>query len=239
MIKKEFLVTDFSGISRYLHKNSTSCTLYKYKDKNSYKYDFDEYTFVLEEYKTFNKLILISRDEVVLDEKILNLQEVSDDRRYSKEYIKLFGNPKDYEFDEKKVFQRCDEVGLSKLNLHFKMGMECSKVFRVILYRLNQLFLLEYAQYMKKKISYDELENRHKQLLEGVKLSKKVFYKNIIKKILEDLEDIYMLLNDQETFDRYVLNFQMFIHEKNFYNKKDVDEPIYFFEKKEELLGLL
>jgi len=159
--------------------------------------------------------------------------------RYSKEYLDLFGNPKNYEFDEKKIFEKCDNAGQARLDLHFKDGMSRAKVFRVVLYRLNQIFTLEYAQYLKKEIEYEVLESTHKKLTKAIKYSKKVFDIQTIKQIKTDFEDLYMLLNHQDTFERYVLNFQMFIHEKSFYNVDEADKPIHFYDKKEKLFKLI
>lgn len=238
-MKREFLVENHKDLNKYLQKNSLTCKLYRYKNKNSYMYEFKDYTYVLEKYKKFKKLVLIIEEEVLLDETILRLEEITDDKRYSKEYLTLFGNPKSYEFDEKQVFEKCDGAGLSRLDLHFKMGMNSSSVFRVILYRLNQIFTLEYAKYLKKTTEYENLENCHIKLLKALKLSKNFFDNEIIKRIKNDFEDLYMLLNHQDTFERYVLNFQMFIHEKSFYNSDNADKPIYFFDKKEKLFKLI
>ena len=237
-MKREFLVKD-KKVQDYLQKNSLTCKLYRYKDKNSYMYEFNDFSYVLEEYKSFKKLVLISENEVILDEEILSLEELTNDKRYSKEYLELFGNPKNYEFDEKKIFEKCDYSGLTRLDLHFKDGMSSSTVFKVVLYRLNQIFTLEYAQYLKKEIEYEVLEKTHNKLTKALKYSKKIFDKQIIKQIKTDFEDLYMLLNHQDTFERYVLNFQMFIHEKSFYNADEANKPIYFFSKKEKLFKLI
>ena len=236
-MKREFLVENQKNLNSYLQKNSLTCKLYKYKDKNSYMYEFDDFSYVLEEHKSFKKLVLISEKDVALDEVVSNLQEITDDIRYSKEYLKLFGNPKSYDFDEKKIFEKCDNAGLSRLDLHFKDGMSSAKVFRVVLYRLNQIFTLQYA--MKKEIEYAKLEKSHKKLLKALKLSKNIFDKETISKIITDFEDLYMLLNHQETFEKYVLNFQMFINEKSFYDTKEGENPIGFFDKKDKLLKLI
>lgn len=238
-MKREFLVENYKKTNKYLQKNSLSCKLYRYKDKNSYMYEFTDFTYVLEEYKKFKKLVLISKEDIVLDEVIASLEEITDDKRYSKKYLKLFGNPKNYEFDEKKIFEKCDSAGLTRLDLHFKDGMSSAKVFRVVLYRLNQIFILEYEQYLKKEIEYEVLEESHKSLVKALKYSKKIFDQQIIKQIKKDFEDLYMLLNHQDTFERYVLNFQMFIYEDSFYSIKESDKPIYFFKKQKQLLGLI
>ncbi len=235
-MKREFLVENQSNLNIYLQQNSLSCKLYRYKDKNSYVYKFEDYALVLEEYKDFSKLVFISKKNINLENPIKSLKEITEDKRYSKEYLDIFGSPKSYEFDENKVFEKCDNAGLSKLALHFKMGMSSAKVFRVVLYRLNQVFTLQYA--MKKDLDYTKLESTHKKLLKVLKLSKNVFDKEIISKIIDDFEDLYMLLNHQDTYERFVLNFQMFIHEKSFYNLVDAHSPIGFYEKKDKLFKL-
>jgi len=251
-MKREFLVENHN-VQDYLQKSSLTCKLYKYKDKNSYMYEFDGFSYVLEEYKSFKKLVLISEESVVLDETVEKLKEITDDidetveklkeitddKRYSKEYLNLFGDPKSNEFDEKRVFEKCDNAGLFRLDLHFKDGMSSAKVFRIILYRLNQIFTLEYEKYIKKEIDYDVLETSHQKLLKALKFSKKIFYTVTIEQLKDDCEDLYMLLNHQETFERYVLNFQMFIHEKSFYNTNEAEKPIHFFDKKEKLFKLI
>ena len=238
IIKKEFLLTGKEA-HVYLQNKSLSCTLYKYQDKNSYMYKFENFSYILEEYKSFKKLVFLSSKEVSLNPAISKLREITDDKKYSKNFLKLFGEPKSYEFDEKDIFDRCDTIGLSRLDLHFKDGMSSAQVFRVILYRLNQVFILEYDRYMKKEIEYKLLERVHMKLLKALKYSKIFFDRKIRKQIKDDIDDLYMLLNHKKTFQRYVLNFQVFIYEKSFYNSLKANKPIYFFEKKEKLFELL
>ena len=218
-MKRIFLVNNIKDIQTYLTENSLTCKLYKYKEKNSYAYEFFEYTCVLEEYKKsldgLVLLVVISNKEISLDEKIQNLLEVTDDAKYSKEYLTLFGNPKNYEFDIEKVFERCDSIGLDKMDLNFEMGMSVSKVFRVILYRLSQF--------------YFENPTKTKKLKKAYKLAKRVFDKSAI----ENLEDS---LDEPEI---YALNFKAFIEENNFFETELSKKPVYFFEKKEKLFALV
>jgi len=214
-MKRIFLVTN--DIHQYLTKNSLTCKLYKYADKNSYMYEFEKFSCVLEEYKKplegLVLLVVIGPQE--LDEPIKSLQEVSDDKRYSKEYLTLFGTPESYEFDEKKVFVKCDSVGLNKMNLHFMQGMTMSKVFRVILYRLSQF--------------YFEDSSKTKKLKKAYKLANKVFENRIIDNLIENLDDPQL----------YALNFKAFIQEANFFETDFSKKPIYFFDKKEKLFDLV
>ncbi|WP_024954813.1 hypothetical protein [Sulfurospirillum arcachonense] len=243
-MKREFLVHKCKELHEYLQEKSNSCTLYKYADKNSYKYEFEDRIYVLEQYKNslsnLNKLILIAKEKVSIDKKIQKLQEITDDKRYQSKYLKLFGNPKNYDFDVSLVLKKCDAVGLSRLDLHFHIGMSCSKVFRVLLYRLNQIFILQYEAYRKNDIDteYKDLEKTHTKLCSILKLAYEVFDEKIIKCIEKDFENLDSLLDYQETYERYVLNFQTFVHEESFYDTMLAQEAIYFFNKKEKVFKL-
>lgn len=214
-MKREFLVENYKDISKYLQKNSLTCKLYKYADKNSYMYEFENCTYVLEDYKKFKKLVLICEKEITLDKTIISLQEITNDERYSKEYLKLFGNPKKYEFDLEKVLKKCDSVGTNKMSLTFPLGVSTTKVFKVVLYRLNQL--------------YNNDKTKIKKLKKAYKLAKKVFDEEVVNKLLNNIEN-------QEVYD---LNFKAFINEESFFDTEVSQKPIYFYEKKEKLFDLV
>ena len=218
-MKRIFLVNKTKDIEQYLAKNSLTCKLYKYKDKNSYMYEFSDFSCVLEEYKKplfgLVFLVVISKKDVLFDENIIRLQEITEDKKYSKEYLNLFGNPKSYDFDIKKVFEKCDSVGLNKMDLNFEMGMSISKVFRVVLYRLSQFYFADITEVKKLKKVY--------------KLAKKVFDKSVIENLIESIEEPEI----------YALNFQAFIEEDSFFETDLSKEPIYFFKKKEKLFELV
>jgi hypothetical protein len=218
-MKRIFLVTKLKDIRTYLAENSLTCILYKYKDKNSYAYEFLGYSCVLEEYKKPNKglniLVVISDKELILNEKIENLQEITDDERYSKEYLSLFGNPKNYEFDIEKVFEKCNNVGLDQMDLNFEMGMSLSKVFRVILYRLSQFYFAD--------------TTKAKKLQKAYKLARDVFDKNVIDNLIDSME----------IPEIYALNFKAFIKEESFFETDLSKKPVYFFDKKEKLFNLV
>ncbi len=238
-MKREFLVDDIKAINSYLRENSLASKLYRYRDKNSYMYEFDGYCYVLEVYDGFEKLILVSERDTALARCVEQLEEITDDQRYTKEYLELFGNPKKYEFDENKLFKKCDSSAVSGLDLRFKDGMSSAKVFRVILYRLNQIFTLKYGGYIKKEIEYEELEQSYKRFLKALKYSKEFFNHKIIKQIKNDFEELDVLLSDKESFERFELDFQMFAHEESFYNTQNSNKAIGFFRSKKKLFGLL
>ena len=218
-MKRIFLVNNTKDIQQYLTKNSLTCKLYKYADKNSYAYECKNFNCVLEEYKKPLEglvfLVVIANNELVLDEQINNLQEITDDIQYSKEYLKLFGNPKNYEFDIQKVFDKCKSVGLNKMNLHFEMGMSTSKVFRVVLYRLSQFYFKDTTKVKKLEKAY--------------KLAKEIFDKSTIDNLLDSLTEPEI----------YALNFKAFIKEDIFFETDLSKKPIYFFDKKEKLFELV
>jgi len=218
-MKRVFLVDKTQDINTYLTKNSLTCKLYKYSEKNSYMYEFSDFTCVYEEYKKPNQglhiLVVIFEKEIALDEKIKNLQDITADERYSKESLKLFGNPKNYEFDVKKVFAKCDSIGLEKMDLHFEMGMSVSKVFKVILYRLSQFYFADTTKTKKLKKAY--------------KLAKKVFDASVIENLVDSLSEPEI----------YTLNFKAFIEEEVFFETDLSKQAVYFFEKKQKLFDLV
>ncbi|MBL0703005.1 MAG: hypothetical protein JJV95_03355 [Sulfurospirillum sp.] len=237
-MKREFLIEEQKDLYIYLQTKSLASKLYKYENRDSYVYEFEKYTYVLERYEEFNKLVLIGKKNMVLNDIIGNLKEITNDIRYTKEYLALFGNPKNYEFDEKEIFKKCDNDELEELNLFLKNGMNSAKVFRVILYKLNKNFTLKYEQYTKLEIKYIVLEKIHKKIMEVLKYSKNIFDQQIIDKITEDFENLHLLLDNREIFEKYTLNFQIFIHEESFYNKDDANKPIYFFKNRANLFRL-
>jgi len=229
--KRKYLVKECESIKEYLEKDSYSFKLYNYTDKNSSVYEFEDFIYVLEEYKKpllgLYVLVLVSNQEIELFEQ---LEEITDDKRYKKEYLKRFGNPSSYDFNPKDVFRKCDSVGLIRLDLHFSSGMSSLKVFRVLLYRLNQLFSLQYENFVNKNSGFDVLQDSHKRLKTMLGFSKGIFDKKIIKILLKDFDDLYMLINHKSMMDRYKLNFELFIQEDSqFYWNKDKEMPIYSF----------
>lgn len=232
-MKREFLVENIKDIKTYLQENSLTCKLYKYEDKKSYMYEFVDCTYILEEYKSLCKLVLIGKKKLSINKIIKKLKDITNDKRYSRKYLTLFGNPKKYTFDVESVFSKCDSIGLAKMDLHFLGGMDSIKVFRVLLYRLNQLFLLQYEKFLNNNLEYEVLKNAHVKLKNTLKCSSGVFDKRIIKSIIKDLNDLYIILNHQDKIDRYKMNFQYFIEdESSFYEKNTNQKPIYFVVKK-------
>lgn len=234
---RKFLVSLREPIKKYLQSASRSVKVFEYAAKSSFVYDLKDRIYVLEEYKKpllgLNILVLISKKDVMLDEKIQKLQEISSDIRYSKEQLKRFGNPSDYDFEVSEVLKKCDSVALAPLDLHFLAGMNTINVFRVLLYRLNQLFTLRYEEFEQDNSKFYFLQDAHIRLKNILKLSKGVFDKKIINLLKKDVDNLYLLVNHHDKMERYLLNFTLFIHEdSSFYELKKADIAICFFIKK-------
>lgn len=234
---RKFLVGVCEPVKTHLQSGSKAVKVFEYVAKTSFFYDFQDRIYVLEEYKKpllgLNILVLISQKDAQLDEKLEKLQDITADVRYTKEYLKFFGNPLNYDFEVNEVFQKCDNAGLSRLDLHFLAGMNKFNVFRVLLYRLNQIFTLRYAECEKDNSTFDLLQDSHQRLKNILKLSKGVFDKKIVNVLTKDMSDLYLLLNHHDKMERYLLNFMLFIKEdSSFFELKKDETILYFFIKK-------
>ncbi len=234
-LKNKLLVTDIDSIKTLLEKESVSSELYHHSMKDSTVYNFEHDAYVLEEYKKnlagLNILVFLSTQESAkLKEEFSSFVDVKEELSYSKEYLKLFGNPKRYEFELNDVFKKCDSVGLTRMDLHFQGGMSSEKVFRVLLYRLNQIFSIYFQEYLEYQKDYELLLNSLKKLQMALHIAKALFSKRVIKTLLKDLQDMYMLINHFDKFEMYLFNFEAFIQDtENFYTHKKSHKPIYFF----------
>ncbi len=237
MTKREFLADE--EIKRYLEENSTTKQVFNYSAKNSIVYDLKNHEAILEEYKKplkwFKKLVVVSATKIE-DKNILSLEEITDDVRYKEKFLKLFGDPKKYEFDPKEVFKRLKSIKDGKVSLNLSEAMWTDLVFRVLLFRLKQIFMMEIEEYLNFHIKYKRLEKHHKKLLKCIKLSKSVFDDEIVEKIIKSAEDFSNLLDSDEDLERFFMDLDQLIFEDNFYLKKRI--PLYYFKKKDKLLKL-
>jgi hypothetical protein len=219
-MKKKYLVDDVDVVKKVLDENFGVPDFYPHKRKDTYVYKTEDAIYALEIYaknlQGLFLLFLISDKEVTPIDELAFLKEVSDDVRYEKKYLKDFGNPLNYEFDVAEVFQKCDSVGLKRLDLHFTKGMSSISVFRVLLYRLNQLLRL--------KSEYDESLAR--DIANLYEISIKIFNKKAVKTLLKNLKNM-------QRKEEYFLDFDAFIRdETGFYRGKKADEVIYYFVRK-------
>lgn len=233
-VKRLFLVTDVEKLASTLETSATSADFYSYKKKDSHLYVIDDVSYVLEIYKKALQglaiLVVIADNQFSIFQEIDELQEITKNEKYSKEYLEVFGNPAKYDFSLHDVFKKCDSIGLNRMDLHFRKGMSSVKVFQVLLYRLNQIFILHFQGYNKAQIDFDTLESSLESLRRVFNLSKGIFHKKIYKKIVSYLDSLYLLLNEQDRMDHYKVNFESFIYdEANFYAAKKADTYIYLF----------
>jgi hypothetical protein len=232
---RKLLVEEVESLKQFLLSEALSSEKYPSKLKDSTAFQFDEEVYVLEEYKKELKglnilVFLSSKDEPKVFESLEKFCDITKEVRYTKEYLKLFGNPSKYDFELEDVYKRCDSVGSSRMDLHFQGGMQSAKVLKVLLYRLNQLFKLSFEEYTQTQHEYEELMKTLENLKYAFHLAKGLFNKKILKAFLQELEDIYKLINHTDKIQRYFINFEAFIKENTgFYETKKADEAIYFF----------
>lgn len=233
-MKKKFLVENLEAVEKFLNSKFEKYDFYPAKKKDSYVYTLDDETsYVLEIYnknlKGLNLLFLLSKEEVSIFEALKNLPDISEDKRYSKKYLKEFGNPKEFDFSLQEVFSKCESVGIARMDLNFKRAMNDVKVLKVLLYRLNQLLKLHLEQTNDKSI----LEELLGDIIAIYTLAKGVFEKRFLKKMLNSLINKEYFLQEKEIQARYFLNFEAFIYdESGFYEAKKSNEAIYYCLKK-------
>lgn len=235
--QKKFLVQECAPIVEYLQQNAHSTKIFKYRDKVATLYDFKDKIYILQKYKKpldgLKILVFVAEKKATLDANFSALLDITSDKRYSKKYLTLFGNPSRYDFTVDDVFKKCDSIGLARLDLHFLPGMSRIKVFRTLLYRLHQIFLERYNIFVAENRDFQALQDSHQKLYNILSISKQIFDKKTIKLLVRDMKDLYLILNHADKMQRYCLNFKIFIAENSsFYDAGDANEPIYFFVKK-------
>lgn len=232
---KKLLVADIEATKEALLSCCTYVQEHETNLKDASVYSFAKEVYVLEEYKKNLRglaiLVFLSANE---NPKLLqafeHLVDITEDKRYDKEYLKLFGNPKKYDFDLQEVYKKCDDIGLERLDLHFKQGMSSGKVFKVLLYRLSQSFHLEVQAYFKDDTRYERVREALAKLVFAFEISQELFHKKSIKRFLKNLQSLYLLLNHKDKMDRYLFDFEAFIHDSSgFYESKKANEPIFFY----------
>jgi hypothetical protein len=232
-MKKKFLVEDLESVEKLLNTKFGKYDFYPAKKKDSYVYTLDdEISYVLEIYnknlKGLNLLFVLSKEETDICEELKYLEEVSDDKRYSKKYLKEFGNPKEFDFSLEEVFKKCDSVGLARMDLNFQQGMRDVKVLKVLLYRLNQLLKL----HLKETKDREKIENLLNDIVALYTLAKGVFDKKILKDMTNFLLNKEYFIQEKEIRERYFLNFEAFIYDMNgFYEEEKSQDVVYYFVK--------
>lgn len=171
------------------------------------------------------------------------LLDVSDDKRYKRRYLELFGLPQRYDFDIDEVFNRLDKLGGHTFELSFHGGMSTQKVLKVLLYDAS--IALEHST---KKLLSDAL-NAREHLLQSVQalsevlhVAHNVFDPITLKGLRERFEVLEIIVREEEpeTLKALIatqpyrlllldMSYVLF-EESDFYATKDM--PILFFVRK-------
>lgn len=169
--------------------------------------------------------------------------DVSDDKRYKRRYLELFGLPQSYDFDIDEVFNRLDKLEGHRFELSFHGGMSSQKVLKVLLYDAS--IGLEHAT---KKLLADS-PNARELLLQSVQVlsdvlhvAHTVFDPITLKGLRERFEVLEMIVQeeDPETLKALIatqpyrlllldMSYVLF-EQSGFYITKDM--PILFFVRK-------
>jgi hypothetical protein len=232
-MKKKFLVEDLESVEKLLNTKFGKYDFYPAKKKDSYVYTLDdEISYVLEIYnknlKGLNLLFVLSKEETNICEELKYLEEVSDDKRYSKKYLKEFGNPKEFDFSLEEVFKKCDSVGLARMDLNFQKAMSDVKVIKALLYRLNQLLKLHLEQTKDRQ----KIESLLDDIVALYMLAKGIFDKKFLKNMMNFLLNKEYFIQEKEIRNRYFLNFEAFIYDMSgFYEEEKSQDVVYYFVK--------
>jgi hypothetical protein len=129
------------------------------------------------------------------------LADVTQDKRYKKRYLELFGFPHTYDFDVSTVFERLDmlEKKGGALALSFHGGMSTQKVLKVLLYQA--LIALQYATtdvLAHKESALKELQKRFENITELLALWMYVFDKETIERTHERLKVLLEIVREEE-----------------------------------------
>ena len=169
--------------------------------------------------------------------------DVSDDKRYKRRYLELFGLPQSYDFDMDEVFNRLDKLEGHSFELSFHGGMSTQKVLKVLLYDAS--IALEHAT--KKLIT--DTPNARELLLQSVQALREVLHvaHNVfdpitLKGLWERFEVLEMIIKEEELetikaliatkpYRLLLLDVSYVLFEESgFYATKDM--PILFFVRK-------
>lgn len=170
--------------------------------------------------------------------------DVSEDKRYKRRYLELFGLPQRYDFALDEVFERLDTLGHRMLELSFHGGMSTQKVLKVLLY---QAFIgLEYAtkNFLESlPNTFVEFQKSIQHALAIIKLLEHVFDASTVMRMYERWEILDNIVHEEEiqtikaliqTHHYRLLLLDMsyvLFEESDFYATKDM--PILFFVRKQ------
>lgn len=232
-LKKKFLIEHPYEVLGYLQSTSTP-----------YKKNIDQ--FYCDKYATFGVLGVRYDDEATLralseDAALHLLREVTNDRRYKNRWVKLFGFPEEYDFDEQTVFAKCDKLVDVSMDFSLMGGMSAQKVFKVLLY--HETLRLKSAVQALLDDEGDALKKtyRHlKRIAMFLKIARFLFDTAMIDRlqnvvgILTCKERTVLLDRMQSTaYQAFLWDIQTILTEKSdFFLQKKGNQPLLFFIKK-------
>lgn len=163
------------------------------------------------------------------------IADVSEDKRYKRRYLELFGLPEGYDFDLDAVFNRLESVGAKRLEFSFHGGMSTQKVLKVMLYQM----LLALEAHATSKETFLETVEATIELLE---LLRYICDEKVILGLKERFSVLEAILNEEEPLVVEALlgseNYRLLLldlgcvilEEGTFYTIKET--PILFFIRK-------
>ena len=169
--------------------------------------------------------------------------DVSDDKRYKRRYLELFGLPQSYDFDMDEVFNRLDKLEGHNFELSFHGGMSSQKVLKVLLYDAS-IGLEHASQNLLKDTpnAREEMVCRVQALREILHVASHVFDTLILVGLKERFEVLEMIIKEEELetikaliatkpYRLLLLDVSYVLFEESgFYVTKDM--PILFFVRK-------
>ena len=170
------------------------------------------------------------------------VKDVSEDKRYKKRYLELFGLPEQYDFELDTVFSRLDLLGSHTFDFSFHAGSSTQKVLKVLLYDAiaqleHTIQTLEQSQPDKPAI----IEAIH-HVLQVLHLCQYVFDRTIMRRMKErfdvlldifhkeDLETIGALVKTEQYHLMFLDLGYVLLDESLFFTTEDM--PILFFVRK-------
>jgi len=171
------------------------------------------------------------------------VSDVSEDKRYKRRSLGLFGLPQRYDFELDEVFERLDRLGERTLELSFYGGMSTQKVLKVLLY---QAFIgLEHVtkDFLESlPNTFLEFQKSIQHVLAIIKLWKYVFDASTLMRMQERWEILDNIVHEEEiqtikaliktnSYRLLLLDVSyLLFEESDFYATKDM--PILFFVRK-------
>lgn len=174
------------------------------------------------------------------------VKEVSEDKRYKKRFLLLFGIPERYDFSIEEVFKRCDALKMPPFEFALLGGMSSQKVLRVLLYQQMRYLeeavalLLEDDAKAPKRLSLYARE-----CIALLELGRSLFDASLCEGFMEKLslftcKEWIVLLRFVQTkaYETFKMDMDFFLREQSgFYLLEKSEMPLFFLLKKKHKKG--